>query len=261
VKLSSFTFLSARLRVADLPRTLAFYRDVLGLWPLESSATHAVLAGAPGQEPVLTLEKSPGVVPRPREAAGLFHLALLVVDRGQLGGTLRSFAKANWPLDGVADHGVSEALYFTDPEGNGLELYMDRPNSAWPLRAGRLSMYTHSLNLRELVALAPEPEPAHPLHGVRLGHVHLEVQSLETSQRFFTETFGFDSMQEIPGAVFLSADGYHHHIGANVWGGRSQPAAANAVGLAEVNARAKGVSSASTVIDPDGNRFVLQPLV
>jgi catechol 2,3-dioxygenase len=201
------------------------------------------------------------VTARPRAAAGLFHLAFLVPERIQLGEVLLHLGRLGWPLDGASDHGVSEALYLSDPDGNGVEIYADRDRRHWPrLNSESVAMFTRSLDLEALIKLASDAPAESPLRGVQLGHVHLEVRSLAATQDFFATTFGFHLMQQMPGAVFLAADGYHHHIGANTWNRRSQHASADSVGLTEVNVLSDRVSAEVLHVDPDGNHFRVRPV-
>jgi catechol 2,3-dioxygenase len=165
-----------------------------------------------------------------------------------------------WPLQGLSDHGVSEALYLADADGNGLEIYADRPASEWPRRNGTLSMHTFPLNVSALLATIPDGHGAALPAGTRLGHVHLRVRDLPGAERFYTRELPLEvTVKGFPGALFFAADGYHHHIGANTWGVRSPQPAATHAGLASVVASVRGLEAARVATDPDGNRFELQP--
>ncbi len=209
------------LRVNDLEAMTDFYRDVVGLSVHRHSDTSAIL-GVP-DTPLLVLEKDENAPERQSSGAGLFHNAFRVPSREALGDALVRI-QDNWQLSGASDHGVSEALYLTDPEGNGIEIYRDFPREEWPINAdGSIRMGTFPLDLEPVKAAAAgnAKVPA----GTDVGHVHLEVSSLEVFREFYVETIGFAVMVEVPAAVFVAAGGYHHHIGANTWNHRSEPRA------------------------------------
>jgi catechol 2,3-dioxygenase len=185
---------------------------------------------------LVELVAAPDAPPRPAAAAGLFHLALRVPDRGALGAALRRIRRAGASLSGASDHLVSEALYLRDPEGNGVEVYADRPRAEWPTTpAGRVSMDTLPLDLDALAADAtdspPVDEPAPGADGTArlppgtdLGHVHLEATDLDRARAFYVDALGLTVRDEgYDGAAFLAAGDYHHHVGLNVWNDRSEP--------------------------------------
>lgn len=219
------------LRVDDAARVAGFYRDVLGLEATADGAGRTALAAPGDTEPLLVLESAAGSPPRPARSAGLFHVALLYADRVALARALRRVVDAGVSI-GAADHGVSEAIYLSDPEGNGLELYVDRPAGQWPPRTtdGQVAMFTEALDVEALLREAADLTTA--AHPARIGHVHLSVSSLDRAERFYGDTLGFRVTQRsYPGALFLARDGYHHHLGANVWRS-SRPAEPGALGLA-----------------------------
>jgi len=217
-----------RLRVRDLDGALDFYTRVLGLRVIERSEAQAALSAAGTPPALLVLEGRPDAPPRPRRSTGLYHFAVLLPDRRALALALLRLARERWPLQGASDHLVSEALYLADPEGNGIELYADRPRSAWPIRPdGEVAMATEPLDLDALL-LEAEPESdddGAALHaGATLGHVHLNVSDLAAAESFYHGVLGFDvTTRSYPGALFLAAGGYHHHIGTNTWAGRGAP--------------------------------------
>ena len=216
------------LRVADLEETAAFYRRVVGLAVLERRERAATL-GVDGS-PLLVLLADPDAPPRDRAAAGLYHVAFRVPSRAALGDALRR-ARERWRLEGASDHGVSEALYLRDPEGNGVEVYRDRPRERWPRGDdGRLRMGSDPLEAAGLEAAAAGADTAPP--GTDVGHVHLEVTSLAAFESFYVDALGFEARATAPGARFVAAGGYHHHVGANTWNGRTAGADAAARGLA-----------------------------
>ncbi len=208
------------LRVRDLERTLAFYLDVLGL-KLVSGGMHTATLSATGRGPGLfVLTEKKDASGRPPRSTGLYHAAFRVPNRRALAMTVAHLRESQWPLDGFADHDVSEAVYLSDPEGNGIEVYADRPRETWPLRGGQVEMVTVPLDLEGLMReLADWPgtwEGIDPATDV--GHVHLRVADLERTETFYSGVLGFDVTQRsLPGALFLSAGGYHHHVGTNVW--------------------------------------------
>lgn len=226
----------AALRVADRAATIEFYRDVVGLEVLEREVDGpGVPLGVDGT-PLLVLCEDPTAEPRDERETGLYHNAFRVPSRGALGAALNRI-RDHWTLEGASDHGISEALYCTDPEGNGVEIYCDRPREAWP-RAddGTLRATGEPLDLEALATAADDAAEstgddatertdrrAAPA-GTTLGHVHLEVSSLEAARAFYAGTLGLGvSMEFAPGALFFAAGDYHHHVGANVWNRRSTP--------------------------------------
>lgn len=207
------------LTVGDRDRARAFYEDVLGLQARALPDGDLVL-DAGGGEPLIILRGDPTAPARDPRAPGLFHLALRLPTRGDLAHALLRVAAAGWPLSGASDHLVSEALYLSDPDGNGIELYRDRPRAQWPTDdAGALRMATLALDLRDLVSEAgavTEPERLAPAATV-IGHVHLQASDLPRARAFYHGVLGFDVTVELPSALFLSAGGYHHHVGLNTW--------------------------------------------
>ncbi len=213
------------LTVADLDRTRAFYERALGLRVLERSGNTVEL----GVEPARTLVElvgDPDAPPRPRHSTGLFHLALLVPERAGLARMLRRVTQAGWRFTGASDHLVSEALYLDDPEGNGIEVYRDRPRREWRYANGALLMATEPFDLDGVMGEEPGGTPDEGLTpGTRVGHVHLQVSDLAAAEAFYHDLLGFEvSVRGYPGALFVSAGGYHHHVGLNTWAGPGAPA-------------------------------------
>jgi len=229
------------LHVADLDAMTRFYRDAVGLTALEESGARVVL-GRPGR-PVVVLEHAPELRHAGPREAGLFHTAILFDTQAALAATVHSVARAHPGLfTGSSDHLVSQAFYFDDPEGNGVELYWDRARSAWSWVHGSVEMDTLFLDpnafLREHLT---EEGIAGPLDGgARVGHVHLSVGDVATARDFYVGTLGFEQTFAMPTAVFVSAGGYHHHMAMNVWrshgAGRRQPA----LGLGRIDILATG---------------------
>ena len=209
------------LTVRDLARATAFYTGTLGLTARARAAGGTGFAA--GGDDLVVLHEDAGA-PRVRGTTGLYHFALLVPDRRELARTLAHLLHARTPLTGASDHGVSEALYLPDPEGNGIEIYRDRPRAEWPRDGAGVRMVTDPLDLDGLLAGAGD-EPWRGLApGTRMGHVHLHVAQLEDARRFYVDVLGFDLMQRFGGsALFVSAGGYHHHLGLNTWAGVGAP--------------------------------------
>ncbi|UHQ96359.1 VOC family protein [Natrinema halophilum] len=207
------------LRVNDLDELTEFYRTVVGLSVLEESETRSVLGDA--DNPLLVLEGDADAPTRHRSGAGLYHTAFRVPSRAALGDALARI-RTHWHLGGASDHWVSEALYLTDPEGNGIEIYRDFPRDEWPRSDdGRVRISTEPLDLDSIEAVATGDTQAPP--ETDIGHIHLEVSSLDTFRDFYVDTLGFDLQTTVPAAAFVSAGGYHHHIGANTWQHRTAP--------------------------------------
>jgi catechol 2,3-dioxygenase len=217
---------NVELVVGDLDGQANFYRDAIGLRELRRANGVAEL-GAPDDDIALvTLIEDPDAPLRPRGTTGLFHLALLVPDRTELARALNRVTATGHPFTGASDHLVSEALYLNDPEGNGIEIYRDRPREEWPRAEGQLQMATLPLDLEGVLASAPSGDAGEGMAaGTTLGHIHLQVASIPAADAFYTDGIGFDAtVRGYPGALFVSAGGYHHHIGLNTWAGEGAPA-------------------------------------
>jgi catechol 2,3-dioxygenase len=278
------------LKISDLPRALGFYRDVLGL-----NAGPATAAAGDGQvlslstgtgQPLIVLHAVPGAGRKPPRSTGLYHYAILVPTRLDLAQVLRRLGETGYPLGGASDHGVSEALYLSDPDGNGIEIYRDRPRDEWPRRADELRMGIEALDLDDVLrelrhgAVQWAGLPA----GTTIGHVHLHVADLHQAEVFYRDGLGFALMQRMgPSAIFVSAGGYHHHVGANIWAGAgAPPPPAEAVGLEQFtillpdqtelartvehlrqsgapveDGQAQSETAAVTTQDPSGNKILL----
>ena len=209
-----------RLQVADLGRSIAFYENVLGLSITSSGASEAIATPRGSPETLIELVERPGATPvAPRGRLGLFHFAILLPDRAALGRLIPHLTSAGVHF-GSSDHLVSEALYLSDPDGLGIELYADRPRAEWQSRDGELAMSTLPLDLPSVAAVAHGERWAGMPAGTRIGHVHLHVGDLEQGQAFYHSALGFDKVVwSYPHALFLSAGGYHHHLGINTWAG------------------------------------------
>jgi catechol 2,3-dioxygenase len=224
-----------QLRVSDLRRTLAFYHDLLGFRLLKRSDASTALS-ATGQQPeLIRLVEHPGALRKPRQTTGLYHVAIRFPSRRALAAGFRRLLDGRWPFQGFSDHGVSEALYLADPDGNGIELYVDRPRESWGRQDGQIAMTTQPLDLDALLGeLDPDAPPWTGIDtGTDIGHVHLQVSNLAHAEAFYNNLLGLEVTQRsYPGALFLSAGGYHHHLGVNTWAGEgAPPPPPNAVGL------------------------------
>lgn len=213
---------SVKLSVADLPRSIAYYSEVIGLQVLSQTPGEAVLGA--GVSPLLSLVEMPGAV-HVGGSSGLYHFALLVPSRFELARTLQNLVENQAAFVGFADHHVSEAIYLTDPDGHGIEIYRDRPRQEWTDKDGNYRLTTDPLDVRgvlnELKGGSPPWTGVHP--ETTMGHIHLHVSDIPSTRAFYLDALGFDMMAAMPSALFMSAGGYHHHIGANTWNGIGAP--------------------------------------
>jgi catechol 2,3-dioxygenase len=243
------------LTVHDLAGMRDFYERVVGLREIEAG-TGSIALGV-GDTPLVELIEDLAAPPRPPRTTGLFHLAILVPDRAELARSLQRLIETRWQLAGASDHLVSEALYLSDPEGNGIEIYRDRPSGEWQRDGDELRMATLPLDLNDLLAeLAGGPVADTPVPGgTRMGHVHLNVADLDAGERFYAGLLGFDvTARGYPGALFLAAGGYHHHIGLNTWRGEGIPAPPpGSLGLRSFELALPDREAFEEVVDPDGN--------
>jgi catechol 2,3-dioxygenase len=269
-----------RLRVADIDDLTTFYERVVGLRAVERDG-EVVRLGPDGGEPLIELVSAPSAPPAPSFSTGLFHLAILVPDRAELARSLQRLAAAGWRLTGASDHLVSEALYLRDPEGNGIEIYRDRPRDQWNRDNGELRMATLPLDLQDILDELGDGEQAANgmAAGTTMGHVHLQVADIPASEGFYNGALGLDVMvRSYPGALFLAAGGYHHHLGLNTWQSQgAPPPPEDALGLdryelvlpdaGDVDAAAERLGESGDPVrvdegvlatDPSGNRVLLR---
>ncbi len=245
------------LRVHDMAACVEYYTR-FGLSIVRDERDQqgggSVGLGVDGRE-VLSLRTIAGGHPRPSHTAGLYHFALLVPGEVELGSFLQHCIDQSIPIDGASDHLVSQALYLSDPEGNGIEVYADRPRETWQFRNGNLNMGTIRLNAH---ALLQKAQPFSGFSGgLRLGHMHLNVGNLERSLAFY-QTLGMELMIGIPGqADFISWDGYHHHLGMNLWNGRNvPPVEPDSYGIDFYEISRPGLQP-TTLQDPDGVTIIV----
>src|SRR5687767_7666956 len=241
---------AVHLTIASLDRSVGFYEGHLGFRTRQRSAATAALGA--GDDDLLVLHEAASA-PRVTRTTGLYHFAILVPSRLELAHSLQRLAGKRTPMQGFSDHGVSEAMYLADPDGNGIEVYRDRPRSEWPFAGGRLHMGADPLDLDGLLAeldgrgsvwsgLAPE---------TRIGHVHLHVHRLADAERFYVDGLGFDVMQRWgTSALFLAVGGYHHHIGLNTWAGvGAPPPPPGAIGLRHFGLQLADQAAVTNVVD------------
>ena len=208
------------LTVSNLERSIAFYTQAIGFTVLQREQA-AVTLGVEGM-PILLLNERRDARSWPREGAsptGLYHFAILMPTRADLGRWLRHWLELGLPLPGQGDHLVSEALYLSDPDENGIEIYQDRPRSQWQWAGGSVRMGTGPVDIRGVLAEGDQmnqPWTGMPA-GTQLGHIHLQVGDISKGKTFYHKVLGFDVVAEMPTALFISAGGYHHHIGMNTW--------------------------------------------
>jgi catechol 2,3-dioxygenase len=270
----------AALTVADLRRSEQFYTEVLGMRVLRRGDGTLTLT-ADDTTPLLELTDLAGARPKPARATGLYHFAVLVPSRLELARSLRRLAEMRYPLTGASDHLVSEALYLDDPDGNGIEIYRDRPRAEWPHAGGQLQMAVDRLDIDGVLGeLEHDQRPWNGLdRQTRMGHMHLHVANLRQAEEFYSGVLGFDVIVRYgPSALFVSAGGYHHHLGLNTWAGVGAPPPPagsaglrwfairlpNAGALDQVVARVRAAGQASEpteagllLRDPSGNGVVL----
>ncbi len=267
-----------RLQVSDLARSIDYYGRVLGLTVVDVDNTSAALAPTGGGAALVRLQASAGVLPAPRRGAfGLYHFAILLPDRASLGRFVTHLAAIGQPA-GAADHLVSEALYLHDPDGLGIEVYADRPRDMWRHDRRELAMASEPLDFAAVAAAGQGELWTGAPAGTTLGHMHLHVGNLQAAKDFYHGALGFDiTVWSFPGALFLSAGGYHHHLGVNTWS--PGPAASSLQAhlldwelivpqAADAGAAARSVARAGfdavdggdrwTLIDPWGTRLVVR---
>ncbi len=270
---------AVHLQIDDLQRSLDYYRDVLGLHVLERAVESAGLGAHGSDRPLVRLHAKAGVKPVPRRGAfGLYHFAILLPHRAALGQFAEHLSQTGVRV-GMADHLVSEALYLTDPDGLGIEVYADRPRNAWQHRDRELAMTTAPLDIDSVIAAAGGNVWKGLPIGTTIGHMHLHVGSLEAADAFYHRALGFDkTVWSYPGALFFSAGGYHHHLGTNTWSPGPAatdddarllewellvPVAENAVAAARsLGAAGYGTKTAGTswtTADPWGTRLRITP--
>ena len=204
------------LKVREIEGVTAFYRDVLGLAVLDRTNERTTLGA--GGVPFVHLEHRPDAMPDDPREAGLYHTAFLMPTRGDLARWILHVARRKVALTGASDHAVSEAFYLDDPEGNGVEVYYDRPAETWEWTGSDLKITTDPLDIDSILReVAPGATYPSAPDGLRIGHVHLRVGDVARAEAFYRDTLGLDVTRRRHGAIFMSSGRYHHHIAANVW--------------------------------------------
>ena len=257
---------AVRLLVSDLAGSVRYYEEVLGLHVVARTAESASLAPRGESRPLIALETRTGTRPsEPRAALGLYHFALLLPDRADLGRFVQHLA-ALGARAGMADHVVSEAVYLSDPDGLGIEVYADRPRDTWKQNGRELFMTTDPLDVDALVAAAAGTSWQGMPAGTVMGHVHLHVGDLDEAAAFYHAALGFDKVVwSYPGALFMSAGGYHHHLGTNTWSRGPAPAGDRARLLSwdlivpraeDAEAAARSLASGGYTTQKDAGAFI-----
>jgi catechol 2,3-dioxygenase len=268
-----------KVKVENLERSLSFYQEVIGFKILEQSKTSATLT-TDGKTSVLSIEQPENIIPKRSRTTGLYHFALLVPTRADLGKILKHFIQIGYPLQGSSDHLVSEALYLADPDGNGIEIYSDRDPSTWVWNNDEVEMATLPLDTESLLEEGQADEWNGLPAGTVMGHIHLHVSELEKTEQFYIKGLGFKVVFRYGNqALFISTGNYHHHIGLNTWNGVGAPKPpSNSVGLESFHLilpneekrnnmvnQLKSIGASVTeekgsfvTIDPSGNRIYLK---
>lgn len=266
------------IKVQDLQRSLTFYQEIIGFKVL-SKSEKKVSFTADGSTALLTIEQPGGVVPKGRRTTGLYHFAILLPSRRDLGGFIQHLIQKNHSIQGASDHLVSEALYMADPDGNGIEVYSDRSSSVWNWQDQEVAMTSEALDIQSILAESEGVRWNGLPSGTLMGHIHLHVANLAESEKFYTQALGFDVVNRYGGqALFLSTGQYHHHIGLNTWNGVGAPMPEkNSVGLKHytlvlpdeklrekiveqlinMNAEVTNEEESLLTVDPSGNRIKL----
>jgi catechol 2,3-dioxygenase len=258
------------LKVSDLNRSIEFYTKSIGLTLFQHTDESAWLGA--GSRPILRLEGLPGARAQAPNTTGLYHAAILLPDRHALAVKISQLQAQHTPL-GFADHLVSEAFYLSDPDGNGLELYRDRPRSEWTWQNQMVKMATDSIDFYSFFSEVQPDDPALGRaalpDGTKLGHMHLRVADIPTAEMFYHAVLGFDVTARLPSALFLSAGGYHHHLGMNTWESRGgNPPTEPSAGLrefsvvlpsaAELDRLVRQVQAAGVAVETSGSSAVVQ---
>ncbi|MGY3716869.1 VOC family protein [Sutcliffiella cohnii] len=270
---------NVHLKVANLEQSLEFYKNVIGFQVLSKTANKADLT-TDGKRALLTIEQIENATPKSPRTTGLYHYALLLPTRKDLGKVIQHFIDTRYPVQGASDHLVSEALYLADPDGNGIEIYSDRPKEVWQWQGEEVLMDTRPMDVEGVLEEANgEKWTGLPADTV-MGHIHLHVADTKETVHFYCEGLGFEVVCRYGGqAVFISTGKYHHHIGLNTWAGvGAPPATENSVGLRtftlvlpneesrektveqlkSIGATVEEVDGVITTEDPSKNRIVLQ---
>lgn len=222
---SPYVYVSqVNLKVSDLQKSLAFYQGTLGLKVLEQTGDTALLS-ADGTKGLISLDQQGVTFPKQSRTAGLYHFALLLPERKDLAAVIRHLISTGYPLQGASDHLVSEALYLADPDGNGIEIYRDRPAEGWEWKDDEVVMATNAMDVESVLSEWDGALWSGLPAGTIMGHIHLHVSEFPNTKEFYLKGLGFQTVCTYGGqALFISTGGYHHHIGLNTWNGVGAPA-------------------------------------
>lgn len=237
------------IKVSNLARSLTYYQETIGLFIIKTEGNFAYLGAKNSDTPLLILEEVENATARPHGTTGLYHFALLLPARKHLANILRFFAERGVRL-GASDHHVSEALYLNDPDGNGIEIYVDRPEEQWQWNNDYVHMTTEPLNAQDVMTAEDGTWDGMP-EGTVMGHAHLNVASIADSEKFYTEALLFDVVTRYgPSALFISTGKYHHHIGLNTWQSEGgSPAPASSVGLIAISLQLADEAQKATLLE------------
>ncbi|MFH0767583.1 MAG: VOC family protein [Bacillota bacterium] len=222
---------SITLLVRDFKRALEFYVDILGLSIIQKER-HIVILSANQVDPLITLIEDRNALPLDI-TLGLYHYALLLPNRIELAKMIKQLTSKSYPISGASDHGVSEALYLDDPDGNGIEIYCDKDESEWPRENGELSMFTKGMDIGSVMSELSSEDIFEKISPQTLiGHLHFHVDNLDQARVFYVDVLGFNPMYTyLDSALFISSSGYHHHLGVNTWNGHAPLNKEKQVGL------------------------------
>lgn len=259
------------LKVMDLNRSLEFYQKIMGFKVLEKDEKRAILT-ANGVNPILTIEQPQNVKRKELRRTGLYHYALLLPSRKDLGKFIKHLRDTQYPIIGASYHGISEAIYLQDIDDNGIEVYADTPVSTWRWKNSFLEMVTKPLDIRDVMAEAEGETWEEIPEDTIIGHIHLHVSDLEEAEKFYVDALGFDIVTKVPNqATFISTGGYHHHIAFNIWNGKDiPPPSENSVGMKYFSLKLPDQKTRHDIIDKlnglgyevkfkDGNFIVKDP--
>ncbi len=224
-------FTEVTLLIRSFKRSLEFYVDILGFSVLSKEA-HQMVLSANGKDPLITLIEDRNAL-APNITLGLYHFALLVPSRKTFAEMIYKIANHHYPISGMSDHGVSEAIYLDDPDGNGIEIYWDKPIEKWPYENNELNMFTERIDLDAVMSELNQDEITEHIHPETImGHLHFYVDDLEKAKAFYSDVLGFQVMMNyMQSALFVSDGGYHHHLGLNTWNGKAPLNSKRQIGL------------------------------
>jgi len=223
-------FQEITLLIKNIKRSLEFYQEILGLQVIEQFENKTVLSSN-RKDPLIILLEDRNAIPL-GITLGLYHFALLLPDRGSLAHVIKQLIVKRYPITGASDHGVSEAIYLDDPDGNGIEIYHDRIESEWPLEHGKITMFTKPMDIESVMKELPQTPYLNISEQTIMGHLHFHVGNLKDAEEFYVKALGFQVvLNYMKQALFVSDQGYHHHLGLNIWNGDAPLNGEKQVGL------------------------------